>query len=360
MSEHEHHHHHEPAAPEVTPLDSAARALEDALRSSFVIVKIVMAALVVVFIFSGIKTVGPQEKAVILRFGKPLGTGAEQLLGPGLHWAFPYPIDEVVPIRVGEIQTAISTDGWYPTTPAMEAAGTEPPPSASLNPAVDGYVLTSDANILHARATLRYRIADPLAYEFNFLAASNTVQNILNNALLFAAVHTSATNALLNNAEFKERVLARVAEQVAALKLGVALEPADVKVIPPRYVQADFEAVLAAEQERSSKRLAAEGYASTNLLAAQAEARAFVNTAHADANAYAQELAADASVFTNQLAQYQLTPDLFRQRRLTETWQKILAGKSDKFFLPERADNNPSELRLLLSREPEKPKSQQP
>src|SRR5690349_15064918 len=82
--------------PSKATLDAGSRALEEALRSSFYIIQIVMVILVVVFLGSGITTVGPQEKAVILRFGKPLSAGPEQLLGPGFHWAFPYPIDEVV------------------------------------------------------------------------------------------------------------------------------------------------------------------------------------------------------------------------------------------------------------------------
>src|SRR6185436_15471344 len=122
---------------------------------------------------------------VILRFGKPIGDGAGRLLRPGLHWSFPYPIDEVVKIPIGQIQTVTSTVGWYATTPEAELAGTEPPAGPSLNPAVDGYTLTADGNIIHVRVTLGYRIKDPLAYEFNFTNTAAIVQNFLNNALLY-------------------------------------------------------------------------------------------------------------------------------------------------------------------------------
>ena len=58
-------------APE-TPMDAGSQALSEALRSSFGIVKILMVILVGVFIFSGVFQVGPQERAILLRFGKPL------------------------------------------------------------------------------------------------------------------------------------------------------------------------------------------------------------------------------------------------------------------------------------------------
>ena len=77
----------------------------------------------------------PQEKAVILRFGKPVGHGQEALLGPGLHWSFPYPIDEVVRIPITEIQKVTSTIGWYYLTPEQQASGIMPCPGPSLYPA---------------------------------------------------------------------------------------------------------------------------------------------------------------------------------------------------------------------------------
>src|SRR3954454_5548206 len=121
---HEHHQHAAPVppAPEL-PEDSGSQALSEALRSSFRIVQVVMGLLVVVFLCSGIFQVGPQEKAVVLRFGKPLGEGTNALLSAGLHWSFPAPIDEVVKIPITQQQIVKSTVGWYFTTPEMEVAG---------------------------------------------------------------------------------------------------------------------------------------------------------------------------------------------------------------------------------------------
>ena len=96
--------------------DAGAQALSEALRSTSTIVKFLMFALVAAFIFSGVFTVKPNEVAVKLRLGKPIGVGAGQLLKPGLHWKLPYPIDDVVLIPVGESHTVTSTAGWYPQT----------------------------------------------------------------------------------------------------------------------------------------------------------------------------------------------------------------------------------------------------
>src|SRR5690349_3290038 len=109
MSEHDHKHDHPhehdvPAKNPVTPEDAGSQALAEALSSSFIIVRIVMALLVVAFLASGVFVVGPQEQGMILRLGKPVGEGEAALRGPGFHWAFPAPIDEVVKVPITQVQ----------------------------------------------------------------------------------------------------------------------------------------------------------------------------------------------------------------------------------------------------------------
>jgi regulator of protease activity HflC (stomatin/prohibitin superfamily) len=84
--------------------DAGTQALAEAIAQQFFIVQIIMVALVLVFLGSGFFTVGPQE-AAILRLGKPVNGG--QLLGPGPHWAWPKPIDEVIKIRITSLSTPI-------------------------------------------------------------------------------------------------------------------------------------------------------------------------------------------------------------------------------------------------------------
>src|SRR4051794_40997920 len=101
------HEHKQPGTP--VPLaseDAGSQALSDALRSSFNIVKIVLFGLLLVFLGSGFFQVGPQERAIILRFGKPQGVGEKALLTPGFYWAWPAPIDEIKRIPAAQIQSA--------------------------------------------------------------------------------------------------------------------------------------------------------------------------------------------------------------------------------------------------------------
>jgi membrane protease subunit HflK len=355
MNEHEHP-HHEHEAPEA--VDAGSQALAEALGSSFAIVKIVMLLMVVLFFCSGFFQVGPSEKAVILRFGRPVGEGKGVLLGPGLHWSFPYPIDEVVKIPITEIQKVTSTTGWYFTTPEQELSGEELPGGASLNPAIDGYAITADRNIVHTSATLNYHIDDPIAYIFDFASASNSIQNALNNALLFTAAKFNVDDILTRNVDgFREAVQARVSDLTEQEHLGIVIDNCQVKSVAPRQLQDVFARVTIAQQNQSKQIYDANTHRDKTLLDAAAQASAITNQATTASTNSIKAIQADAKAFTDLLPAFEMNRNLFAQQKLAETMALVLTNVQDKFFLPQRADGQARELRLQLNREPPEPKS---
>jgi len=158
-------------------LDTADKSLSEALRISFIILKVIMIVLIVLFLASGFKTVGSGEQAIVLRFGKIKGVGENRLLDPGAHWILPYPIDEIVKIPVKtKVNLAINSFWYFQTREDMLSEA--PPrirPGMGLRPLLDGYCLSrsekdtetaagsdgSDYNIVHTKWQLTYQIDDP-------------------------------------------------------------------------------------------------------------------------------------------------------------------------------------------------------
>ncbi|MBR2876067.1 MAG: hypothetical protein IKC01_02915, partial [Clostridia bacterium] len=63
--------------------------------------KWVVVASVALIVLTGVYKVDSNEVAIVLRFGRLVGTTAsEQIKNPGLHFAFPYIIDEVIKVPV--------------------------------------------------------------------------------------------------------------------------------------------------------------------------------------------------------------------------------------------------------------------
>ena len=358
-ADHGHEHPGESPAPApLNPEDAGSQALADALRSSFFVVKVAMVLLLLFFLAHGFFVVGPQHKAVILRFGKPVGEGDSALLGPGLHWAFPSPIDEVVRIPFLENQAVQSSVGWYRTTPEQEAAGLEAPPGASLNPAVDGYVITGDDNIVHTRATLLYHVQDPLVYEFNFINASNEVRNALDNALIYAAARFPVDGILTGDIiRFKETVESRVRELVQKENLGVTITQCDIKSIPPRQLKAKFAEVTEALSAQDKNANEAKSYENLVTSQAAANAAAITNAARAEITNLIATVQSQAQRFNDLLPQFQANPDLFLKLKLNERMAQSLTNSQENILLSGRSDGEKRELRLQLGKTPVTPKA---
>jgi modulator of FtsH protease HflK len=362
MAEHPHPHDEGTGRPPELerPVDAGSQALAEALRSSFGIVKFVMVLLLLLFILSGVFVVGPQERAIVLRLGKPVGAGEKALLLPGLQWSFPYPIDDHVKVSISGLQKVTSTVGWFATTPEQELAGTEPPAGPTLNPSIDGYALTADNNIIHTRATLTYFIQDPVRYVFNFVSASNAVQSAVDNALLYSASHFNVDDILSRDvAGFQEAVRKRATELVEKQDLGIVVEQLTVQSIPPRQLKDAFANVLKAEV--NSKKVLNEAHSKENeiLSKANADAESVVNNAKSDRVRYVNETASQAKRFQDLLPKYRENPSLFVQKHLTETLGRVFTNAQDKIFVSEGADGNSKEVRLLLNRELPKPSSEE-
>ena len=357
MNDHPHSHEEAPGltAPADTPVDVGSQALSEALRSSFAIIRFLMILLVVIFFASGFFTVGPAQRAIILRFGKPVGDGEKALLGPGkLHWSLPYPIDECVKVNITGIQTVESKAGWYAQTPEERLSGVETPVMAGspLNPAVDGYALTADNNVIHTRATLTYRINEPIRYVFNFVNASNAVQNALDDALLWSASQFKVDDVLTRDvAGYQESVRRRAVQLIGKQELGITVEQCAVQSIRPRQLKDAFDRVTTAEQERGKVLNDARRYENQVTNRASADAQSLINLAQTERSQMVKDMAAQAERFQDILPQYQRQPSLFVQQRLSETLGRVLTNVQDKIFVAESKDGKPRELRLLFNRE---------
>jgi len=155
----------------------------------------------------------------------------------------------------------------------------------------------------------------------------------------------------LNIAGFQDAVRHRINELVAREQLGVVIESCQVKNAAPRQLADDFRQVTAARQNRDKLIQVALGAQSQTLNEARAQSVSITNSAESARTRYVSGVQSETAAFTNLLAQFQTNTALYERMKLAEAMPQILSN-ADKYFMPQRADGQARELRLMLNREP--------
>jgi len=136
------------------------------------------------------------------------------------------------------------------------------------------------------------------------------------------------------------------------------VEQCDVESRAPRQLKAVFDLVIAAGQNRTKVLNEARSYQNEVLNKAESSATNIINLAETERKARLDSLAADVERFRALRPNFERNPDLYRQQELVKVMGRVLTNVNDRIFLPDRADGQPREVRLLLNREPLKPKSE--
>lgn len=372
MSGHDHDHHHDPVVlPDTNEgLDEGSKALADAFRSVFVVLKVIMLCVVALLVYNGVFTVESNEQAVVLQFGKVKGgTTSKAVLGPGWHWKWPDPIEEVImiPAEASEQHLNINDFWYFEGTPGRPSR-----PGRNLQFVRDGYTLTAsrpagdmygslsgisendadndhatDYNIMHSQWRIRYNITDPVAYVKNIWLGDEckeAVEKMLRCALADVVILSSANQdiewLIWNKAEqFRPEVEKRFQDRLTRLGVGISAKLDLVPPIPPRQVQADFDKAARAGIEAKRLRTDAHAQAEEIVNASRADAVNILAKADTYRTMIVQSAQADAQYMSvlldevDQAARQRVpdgTPDQQKQRR--EVGRELLAIAIDQLY----------------------------
>jgi membrane protease subunit HflK len=237
-------------------------------------------------------TIGPQERGVVTRFGKYVGT-----LDPGLGWTLPAPIEIVTKVDVDNIHVIDIDTGSSDGTTGQNL------------------VLTGDRNLIDLAYSVRWSKRDPELYLFELQDPEGTIKEVAESAMREAIARVTLDQAIGSQRGQIEQVVAQRAQELldsyhaGVVIQGVAIKQAD----PPSEVVDAFKEVSAAQQTAQSYKNQANAYATQVVARAEGEATAF-----------------DAVY-----AQYKLNPEVTRRRMYYETMEKVLA-KTDKTIVEPR------------------------
>jgi regulator of protease activity HflC (stomatin/prohibitin superfamily) len=346
-----------------------------------------------------------------------MGVGEGRLLGPGPHWIFPYPINELVKIPVAK-KSDVSTDSFWYFQKDVEKLPEGPKKSSYVGPALDplkdGYCITrsegggnsadSDYNIVHSKWKLIYQIDDPERFfrniyvdnvrpgESYFDVAAKNIKPLLNNAIessvVSAMVNYTIDEAIISQDRIPAQVRKSVQEKLNQMESGITVVSIQLTdIIWPRQVDAAFLASIRASQESQKAVSEARGYAENTLNEAGGPVAAELLTALNDKNAdeagkellwnelagTAQEKIAQARAYRTEvvetakanaeylekiLPEYRKRPKLVTQKIYQDAIEIVFNNADEKIIIQPTEGTKGKEIRLLLNRDPKiKPKT---
>lgn len=275
--------------------------------------------LLLTYLATGITQVGPDERAVVRRFGRVIDRP-----GPGLRIGLPWGVDRVDKFQVRTVRQL--PVGYNPDIMA-DSPGIPP-----------GQLITGDSNLINLRLVVEYAIDDRDGELENYAAHQLQVEPVLAReaealASEWAAAHT-VDEVLAGRAVVARQVAERLPGRIAPHRLGVVVQRVSVDYLAaPDEVRDAFEAVNQAQTGIRTRVNQAEQGRQRQLSEAQALRDRLLSEAYAYANERTTLAIADAAAFTARLRTYtslrQKNPDI-----LSAIWRQevgtILAGVKER------------------------------
>lgn len=280
---------------------------------------LLIAILGLIWLATGIYIVAPDEKGVVLRFGKWVAT-----TDPGPHYHLPTPIETVLKPKVTEVKRI---------EVGFRTIDQGPPARYSDVPA-ESLMLTGDENIIDIDIIVQYRILDPGKFLFNIRDPHVTVR-VASEAALREVIGANTIDEALTVGKFAiqentKRLLQQILDSYESGLQIVAVQLQDVH--PPDQVREAFRDVASAKEDKIRLINEAEGYRNAILPETRGRAAQIINNAEAYMEEKILKAKGDADRFTSVLAEYKKAKAITRTRLYLETMEEILPGM-DKFIL---------------------------
>jgi membrane protease subunit HflK len=291
-------------------------------RSASIGVGLIAAVAVLIWLGTGFFIVQEGQQAVITQFGRYHST-----VGAGFNWRLPYPIQRHELVFVTQIRSVdIGRDAIIKATGLRESA-----------------MLTEDENILELKFAVQYRLNDARAFLFEsknpteavVQAAESAVREVVGKMKMDSALAEERDQIVPRVRALMQKILDRY--HVGIEVVGINLQQGGVR--PPEQVQAAFDDVLKAGQERERAKNEAQAYANDVVPRAVGAASRLKEEADAYKARIVAQAQGDAQRFKSVLVEYQKAPQVTRDRLYIDAMQHIY-GNVTKVLVDSRQGSN--------------------
>ena len=292
------------------------------MKSAGIGIGLIAAVAVLIWLGTGFFIVQEGQQAVITQFGKYKST-----VGAGFNWRLPYPIQRNEIVVVTQIRSVdVGKDTVIKATGLRESA-----------------MLTSDENIVEIKFAVQYRLSDARAYLFEskdpagavIQAAETSVREVVGKMRMDAALSEDRDKIAPQVRMLMQKILDRY--KVGVEVVAINLQQSGVR--PPEQVQAAFDDVLKAGQERERSKNEAQAYANDVIPRAVGAASRLKEESDAYKARIVAQAQGDAQRFRSVLTEYQKAPQVTRDRMYIDTMQQVYSSVT-KVMVESRQGSN--------------------
>ncbi len=292
------------------------------MKSAGIGAGLIAAVAVLIWLGTGFFIVQEGQQAVVTQFGSYKST-----VGAGFNWRMPYPIQRHELVFVTQIRSVdVGRDL------VIKASGLR-----------DSAMLTEDENIVEIKFAVQYRLSDARAFLFESKNPADAVGQAAETAVREVVGKMRMDSAL---SEERDQIAPRVREIMQKIldryKVGIEVVNINLQqggVRPPEQVQAAFDDVLKAGQERERAKNEAQAYANDVVPRAVGSASRLKEESDAYKSRIVSQAQGDAQRFKSVLAEYQKAPQVTRDRMYLDTMQQVYSNVT-KVLVDSRQGSN--------------------
>ena len=280
--------------------------------------------LLVVWAFSGLYRVLPDEQGVVLRFGKFVSTTQ-----PGLNYHIPYPVETVLTPKVTKVNRI--DIGFRSASDSGRTSGVDDVPEESL-------MLTGDENIVNIDFSVFWVIKDAGKFLFKIQSPVETVKAAGETAMREVIAKSNLQPILTAG---RSRIEVEVQDIIQSLldeyESGIQITQVQTqKADPPDQVIDAFRDVQAARADMVRSKNEAEAYANDVIPRARGDAAKILQEAEAYKKQVVAAAEGEASRFVAIYNEYAKAKQVTQERMYLETMEKVLAD-IDKVIIDRKA-----------------------
>ena len=280
--------------------------------------------LILVWAFSGLYRVLPDEQGVVLRFGKFVSTTQ-----PGLNYHIPYPVETVLTPKVTKVNRI--DIGFRAASDSGRTSGIGDVPEESL-------MLTGDENIVNIDFSVFWVIKDAGQFLFKIQSPIETVKAAAETAMR-EVIAKSRLQPILTEGRSKIEIETQEIAQglLDEYESGIQITQVQTqKADPPDQVIDAFRDVQAARADMERSKNEAEAYANDVIPRARGEAAKILQEAEAYKKQVVAAAEGEASRFVAIYNEYAKAKRVTQERMYLETMEKVLAD-IDKVIIDKKA-----------------------